>query len=66
MEYIPVQQAAENWGVSVRRVQQMCVADMIDGAKLFSKVWMIPENAVKPVDRRYKNQAQEKKANTDE
>jgi hypothetical protein len=55
MEYISVQQAAKNWGVSERRVQQMCEANMINGAKRFSRLWMIPEDAVKPPDRRYKN-----------
>ena len=52
-----VRQAAEKWSVSERRVQQMCETGMIEGAKWFSRLWMIPEDAVKPADRRYKKQA---------
>ena len=54
MEYISVRQAAKKWGVSERRVQQMCEADIINGSKKFSHLWMIPDDAIKPVDRRYK------------
>ena len=54
MDYISVEQAAENWGVSVRRIQQMCVAGQIEGAMRFSRVWMIPKIAEKPIDGRRK------------
>ena len=61
MEYISVQQAAEKWGVSVRRIQQICEADIIPGVKRFSRIWMIPEDAIKPADKRYKNAQPAKK-----
>lgn len=48
MEYITVQQAAQKWGVSPRRVQYLCVNDRIKGALRFGHVWRIPETAVLP------------------
>ena len=48
MEYITVQEAAEKWGVSVRRVQFLCSNDRIKGAVRFGPVWRIPETAVLP------------------
>ena len=48
MEYITVQEAAEKWGVSVRRVQYLCGNDRIKGAVRFGHVWKIPETAVLP------------------
>ena len=48
MEYITAQEAAEKWGVSVRRVQYLCVNDRIKGAVRFGPVWRIPETAVLP------------------
>ena len=52
MEYITVQQAAEKWGVSPRRVQYLCVNDRIKGAVRFGPVWRIPETAVLPNSRK--------------
>ena len=48
MEYITVQEAAQNWGVSPRRVQYLCTNDRIKGAVKFGSVWRIPETAVLP------------------
>ena len=48
MEYITVAEAAEKWGVSVRRVQYLCGHDRIKGALRFGPVWRIPETAVLP------------------
>ena len=48
MEYITVQEAAEKWGVSVRRVQYLCGHDRIKGAVRFGPVWKIPSTAVLP------------------
>ena len=48
MEYITVQEAAEKWGVSVRRVQYLCGHDRIKGAVRFGPVWKIPDTAVLP------------------
>jgi hypothetical protein len=49
-----VQEAAEKWGVSVRRVQFLCEKEIIPGVVRFGKVWAIPNEAEKPKDGRYK------------
>ena len=54
MEYITVREAAEKWGVSIRRIQYLCSHNMIPGAVQFGKVWTIPKDAAKPRDGRNK------------
>lgn len=44
-----VEEVAEKWEVSVRCVQGYCRDGRIPGAAKTSGVWMIPENAVKPM-----------------
>lgn len=48
-EMITVQAAAQNWGVTPRRVQILCNEGRIDGAAKKSGVWFIPAAAKKPV-----------------
>ena len=48
MKYISTKEAAEKWGVSVRRVQYLCGHDRIKGAVRFGPVWKIPSTAVLP------------------
>lgn len=50
MEYIKVSEAAEKWGLSPRRVRLLCAENRIDGVIKKGKLYMIPENAPKPVD----------------
>lgn len=49
MANIPVKEIAEKWDVSVRWVQEYCRNGRIPGAIKTSGVWMIPEDAVKPM-----------------
>ena len=48
MEYITVNEAAEKWGVTKRRVQMLCHENRIKGALRFGPVWRIPSTAVLP------------------
>ena len=48
MQYITVQEAAQKWGVTTRRVQMLCNEERIHGAVRFGKSWMIPHTAVLP------------------
>ncbi|MBO5952565.1 MAG: hypothetical protein J6Q53_00330 [Oscillospiraceae bacterium] len=57
MLYITAAQAAQKWNVTVRRVQDMCRKDLIDGAVRHGRDWMIPMDAQKPADRRCRNSA---------
>lgn len=50
MDYISTQQAADKWGISSRRVQQLCEQGRVMGAIRFSRVWAIPKEAPKPQD----------------
>ena len=52
MEYITVAQAAEQWGISDRRVRILCQQGKIDGVIRKGRAWMIPADAEKPIDGR--------------
>lgn len=57
-EYMTAQEAAERWSVSLRWVQRLCKENRIDGAMNVNRVWLIPINAKKPVDKRVKSRKQ--------
>ena len=52
MEYIKVSKAAEKWGISDRRVRVLCAEGKIPGVVRKGNLYMIPENAQKPLDGR--------------
>lgn len=52
MEYITVAKAAEQWGISDRRVRILCQQGKIDGVIRKGRAWMIPADAEKPIDGR--------------
>jgi len=54
MQYITAKQAAENWNLTVRRIQDLCRNQQIDGAVRWGRDWMIPADAHRPDDRRRK------------
>lgn len=59
MEMLSVEQIAERWNVSTRAIQNFCKKGRIPGAVTFGKSWMIPADAERPKDGRYKeNKAQ--------
>ena len=53
MEYISAPEAAKKWGISERRVQKLCEENRISGVVRFSRMWLIPKDAEKPVDGRH-------------
>ncbi len=53
-QYVKLSEKAEEWGISVRRLQAMCANEKIRGAVRFGRDWMLPKNAVKPLDGRTK------------
>ena len=55
MEYMTLKEASEKWGVSPRRINYYCSAGRITGAEKKGTVWLIPINAEKPIDKRYKS-----------
>ena len=49
MSYISVIEAAKKWSISERSVRNYCAEGRVPGAVLVGKIWMIPENAEKPI-----------------
>lgn len=49
MGYTSVEDIARRWQLSERRVQTYCSEGRIDGAKKQSGVWIIPDDAIKPM-----------------
>ena len=50
--YLTVKETAEKWGINPRTVQTKCNDGRISNAKKFGKAWAIPEDAIKPTDKR--------------
>ena len=55
MDYITTKEAAQKWEISDRRVLQYCNAKRIEGAVKMGNTWLIPKDAEKPADGRFKN-----------
>jgi len=54
MEYMTIKEASKKWGLGIRVVTLYCAEGRIAGAVKKGNLWLIPENAVKPEDRRRK------------
>ncbi|MBR0072652.1 MAG: Fic family protein [Bacteroidales bacterium] len=52
MFYIKVSEAAVKWGISARRVRELCSQGRIAGVVRKGNLYMIPENATQPADAR--------------
>ncbi len=55
MELMSVAQAAEKWGISMRRVQILLSQGRIPGAVRVGSNWVLPADAEKPSDARIKS-----------
>ena len=55
MDFMTVNEAAEKWNLSPRRIQTMCSEGKVKGAIKFGREWAIPKDAEKPVDARIKS-----------
>lgn len=61
MEYLTTTEMSKLWNLSSRRIGVLCAEGRIDGAIKKGKMWLIPSNAKKPADARFK-----KKSNMEE
>ena len=52
LDYMTAQEATEKWNVSLRWVQRLCKEKRIKGVLNINRIWLIPQNAKKPIDRR--------------
>lgn len=52
MLYLTVKEAAEKWGLGTRIVTLYCAENKIEGAVKRGNLWLIPEHAGRPADKR--------------
>lgn len=55
MDYITTKEAAKNWGITDRMVVYHCSSGRIKGAKKMGNTWLVPVDAEKPADGRYRS-----------
>jgi hypothetical protein len=63
LDWITPLQASEKWGITERQVQSLCSQGKITGAIRLSKLWLIPKDALKPLDGRTKEAKAAKQKN---
>ena len=56
MEFYTTSEMSREWNISARRVALLCEEGRITGSIKKGKTWLIPSNANKPKDERYKKQ----------
>lgn len=54
MEYLTTVEMSAVWNITSRRIGILCADGRIEGAIKKGKTWLIPSDAVKPADGRYK------------
>lgn len=52
LSFMSAKEAAEKWNISQRRVSILCNENRIAGAMMVGNMWIIPETAEKPADKR--------------
>ena len=57
-DWITPREAAEEWGITDRRVQVLCKNGKVDGAIRIKGGWFIPKGTSKPPDGRVNNKRQ--------
>ena len=55
MEYLTTVEMSEKWNITSRRIGVVCAEGRVEGAIKKGKTWLIPSDAVKPADGRYKS-----------
>lgn len=60
MDWYTTEELSKIWNISARRIGVLCANGRVTGAIKKGKTWLIPADAVKPLDGRYKdNKAKE-------
>ena len=54
-DFMSVNESAKKWGISERRIQYLCSENRIDEAEKIGGVWLIPNDATKPVNKKNKS-----------
>ena len=58
MEYLTTTEMSKIWGLSSRRIGVLCTEGRVEGAIKKGKMWLLPADANKPADARYKENKQ--------
>lgn len=54
MEYLSIREMSKKWNMKERKITALCRDERIPGARKIGKEWMIPNDALKPIDMRTK------------
>lgn len=60
MDFFTTVEMSEKWNISPRRIGMLCADGRIDGVVKKGKTWLIPADAEKPADGRYKKENSDK------
>lgn len=61
MNYLTATELSKEWNISSRRIGVLCTEGRIEGAVKKGKMWLIPDDAKKPADARFKKKTPENK-----
>lgn len=61
MEYLTTIEMSAKWNITSRRIGVLCAEGRVAGAVKKGKTWLIPSDAVKPADGRYKTNSEKEK-----
>ena len=53
--FMTLKETSEKWGISTRRINTLCIEGRVEGATKIGTMWVIPEDAKVPEDRRIKS-----------
>lgn len=59
MEYISTKEVADKWGITSAHVSEMCAAGQIPGAYKKGRIWAIPSEAERSIDKRVNSEKKE-------
>lgn len=54
MEYLTIHEMSKKWNMKERKITALCREERIAGARKIGKEWMIPNDSLKPIDKRTK------------
>ena len=60
MDYMTLKEASQKWNVTPRQINYLGAAGRIPGAVKMATIWLIPQNAEKPIDGRTKQGKEQK------
>ena len=60
MELVTTSEMSKKWHISRRRIATLCKEGRFLGSVLKGNVWLLPEDAVKPMDARHERSKQYK------